>query len=182
MLEADLADRAPHEASALHRVRSSWPTGRAKDSVLSKWSPRHRPVRPNRVLRARLDKNSRSIDQLVSERGKEPPVALFVRSRQRRSSDPRAKPQMICQTWLRAQAGLYIAQALAKRHLREGQCKKVIPRRKLPPAVGLIVCSGQSSKLPVRYTSHDLGEGHLACVHGAGYRPKSLPGSNREQP
>lgn len=82
---------------------------------------------------------SRSINQLLNERRKEPPVALLVRLREQGSSDPRVKSRMKYQAWLRAHARLYIAQALAKRHLREGRRKKVAPRGKLLSAVVLIV-------------------------------------------
>jgi hypothetical protein len=89
---------------------------------------------------------------------------------------------VISQPGLCVQAGLNIAQALAKSHLRKTQRQKMVPQRKSITARSRHVARGICTlKLPVWNTRHDLAEDSLTGVHPASDLEKRPPCSNREQ-
>ena len=77
---------------------------------------------------------------------------------------------MIAQVRLRVQTGLNIAQAFPKGDLREAHRKKVIPRRKCPDALGIIMLGHLAPKLPMRHTRHYLREHSFAFIHAGNTR------------
>ena len=126
--------------------------------------------------------SARNTNQALGELGVDAPVPNFVGIGQGAARDPSANAHVIELRDLGAQTGFDVAQALAKRELREGHAQILIETREALDLVLAVVLGDATAKRGQRQMLRELREDKSALVHRRSRWRKSAQGRRYDDP